>query len=207
MNRDKLKRAEELFLERYPGGFTHPEILEIGKKHPIGKMHTMALEAFAPDKFYNVSEIVENMGKIVSRASMVSMFEKPKFRDFVKSIGSDEKDALAYGLKEILHGESAEGFEVMADILRLEKLAKWSLMTIIPFYYAPQDEVFVKPTTAKGVIEYFELENLVYRPAPTWGFYEEFRRTVIEMRSEMPDLQSPNNAAFTGFLMMSLPLK
>lgn len=207
MNREKLKRAEELFLERYPGGFTNDEILEIGKKHPIDKMHTMTVESFSPDKFYNASEIVENMGKIVSRASMVSLFEKPKFRDFVKSIGSDEKDALAYGLKEILHGDGAEGFEVMADILSMEKLAKWSLMTIIPFYHAPQDEVFVKPTTAKGVIEYFELENLIYKPAPTWAFYKEFRRVVLEMRSEMPDLQSPNNAAFTGFLMMSLPLK
>lgn len=207
MNRDKLKRAEELFLERYPGGFTHPEMVEIGKKHPIGKMHTLALESFAVEKFYNANEIVENMGKIIGRASMVSMFEKPKFRDFVKSIGSDEKDGLAYGLKEILHGDGAEGFEIMADILRMEKLAKWSLMTIIPLYYAPQDEVFVKPTTAKGVIQFFELENLVYKPAPTWAFYEEFRRVITEMKNETSELLSPNNAAFTGFLMMALPPK
>ena len=32
MNLERLKRAEEFFLTRYPGGFSHPEMVAIGKK-------------------------------------------------------------------------------------------------------------------------------------------------------------------------------
>jgi hypothetical protein len=92
----------------------------------------------------------------------------------------------------------------MLSVLQTGKLAKWSLMTILPVYFNPQQEVFVKPTTAKGVIKYFELESLEYKPMPSWEFYKTFRETILEMRSMVDASLAPNNAAFTGFLMMSM---
>ncbi len=93
---------------------------------------------------------------------------------------------------------------MMLDVLKDGKLAKWSLITIIPIYFRPQIEIFVKPTTAKGVIERFELKSLHYKPAPTWAFYKEYRTIINEMKSNVDPSLAPNNAAFSGFLMMSL---
>ncbi len=205
MNVKKLKQLEVNFLERYPGGFKNEEIEVIAKKHKMDKMVQFAQESFSNEAFMRPGDVLEDIGKIVSRASMVSMFEKPKFRDFIKGIGSDEQDALLYGLKERLHGNEQEGFELITDILRSEKLAKWSLVSIIPIYFRPTTEVFVKPTTAKNIIKYLELTSLTYKPAPTWEFYDEFRKQILKMKEIVsPDL-SVNNAAFTGFLMMSMP--
>jgi hypothetical protein len=64
--------------------------------------------------------------------------------------------------------------------------------------------VFVKPTTAKKVIEHLELENLEYKPQPSWEFYSEFRRQVQLMKQQVDPNLAVNNAAFTGFLMMTL---
>jgi hypothetical protein len=144
------------------------------------------------------------MVKIVSRSSMVSVFEKPKFRDYAKSLSSKSKEVIARGLEELLYGVQPQGFEAMVEVLRTGKLAKWTLMTIIPVYHRPDFEVFIKPTTVKGIITYFELENLQYKPTPSWSFYSDFRAILNEMKTMVDPSLSPNNAAFSGFLLMVL---
>lgn len=204
MNLEKLKQAELAFLNQYPGGFQHPELLAVGKKHKMDKMIELARDSFSTDNFNDPEQIVEMMTKVISRSSMVSMFEKPKFRDFAKALTAHDVAQLANGLEELLSGDQLNGFEMMLEVLRTGKLAKWSLITVCPVYFNPDHEVFVKPTTAKGVIDYFELEPLQYKPAPTWAFYETYRAIINQMKAEVNESLSPNNAAFTGFLMMSL---
>ncbi len=204
MNLKKLKQAEAAFLNSYPGGFQDPAMQAIGKRHQVEKMTVFAQDVFKKSRFSKHDVIAENMVKVVSRASMVSMFEKPKFRDFVKELGSKDIRRLSNALKEQIHGNEQKGFEAMLDILRPAKLAKWSLMTIIPNYYAPNDEVFVKPTTAKGVIAYFELDDIEYKPTPTWAFYKNYRAQILAMRKMVGPTLTPNNAAFCGFLMMTM---
>lgn len=203
MNRQKLKRAEARFMERYPGGFSHPEMQAIGKKHRVGKMVDMAHSEFAREKFRDPEAVAEAMVKMVSRSSLISLFEKPRFRDTVRIMAHSEKDLLTSGLDEFLHGNQQNGFDAMTATLAPWKLAKWSLLTVIPNYYRPEDEVFVKPTTAKGVIDYFELKGLTYSPQPSWDFYQRFREAILTMKPSVDVSLAPSNTAFLGFLMMS----
>ena len=91
---------------------------------------------------------------------------------------------------------------MILDLLKSGKLAKWSLMTVCQTYFHPQRDVFIKPTTVKGVIEYFELENLHYKPTPSWAFYEAYRTAFHEMKFKVDKSLSPTNPAFSGFLWM-----
>lgn len=202
MNLDKLKEAESAFLYKYPGGFDNPEIQTIGKKHRMSKRITQAQACFAVSKFRDQEEICADMTKVVNASSMVSLFEKPKFRDLLKILNNKQKSILSHGLKNFLHGNQEKGFNDMLEILRSGKLAKWSLMTIIPNYYHPEQEVFVKPTTTKGVIATFELEGLIYKPQPSWEFYQRYREALLEMKDLVDSSLTPSNAAFSGFLMM-----
>lgn len=204
MNEKKLHQAEKDFFERYPGGFAHPEMIAIRKHHKLDRMVELAQESFAERNFRSPDQIVENMVKIITRSSLISMFEKPKFRDFARSLPPLERQDLARSLKELLHGNEQTGFEIMLSILRTWKLAKWSLMTICQAYYRPQVEVFIKPTTAKGIIQTFELEDLQYNPSPTWDFYERYRAVINEMKTKVDPSLSPYNIAFTGFLMRNI---
>jgi hypothetical protein len=204
MNLDKLKDAEAQFLQLYPLGFDDPEMAKIGKKHQMSQRIEQCQSAFAELEFNKPHIIVDNMIKQVSRSSMVSMFEKPKFRDWAKSLPGGDVDRLSEALFEQLHGNQQQGFEAMLDLLRQQKLAKWSLMTILPNYVKPDDEVFVKPTTAKGVIAHFELPDLVYKPQPSWSFYAEYRAQILAMKQHVDPTLQRSNAAFCGFLMMSM---
>ena len=203
MNLKKLREAESLFLHKYPGGFANEEMVKVGKKHNVDKLSEFAAQALAKKAFVNQGAVLDDVVKIVSRSSMVSMFEKPKFRDYVNGMNRDDREFLAGGFKRLLHGKQEKGFNDILDVLTEGKLAKWSLMTICPLYYKPRSEVFVKPTTTKNVIKQFELQDLIYKPRPSWAFYASYRDAIGLMKSKVSPSLSPNNAAFTGFLMMT----
>ncbi len=204
MNLTNLRTAEAEFLQRYPGGFANEEIVEIGKKHRVDKRSEEAAERLAEPKFARTGQVLDDIVKIVSRSSMVSLFEKPKFRDYVNGLSRDDRAFLAAGYKQLFHGDQAQGFNDVLDVLSEGKLAKWSLMTICLFYLHPQTDVFVKPTTTKNVIRVLHLDDLVYKPRPSWSFYEAYRDTINELKTKVDPSLSPNNAAFTGFLMIAL---
>jgi hypothetical protein len=205
MNLERLKRAEAAFLQRFPGGFDNPEIIATRvRKHKPDQMIALAQECFAKRNFKLPELIVRNMVKMISRSSIISVFEKPRFRDFAEALSPDERQFLSTSLNELLHGNEQTGFEMVLDLLKEAKLAKWSLMTVCQTYFHPQRDVFVKPTTVKGVIAYFELKHLEYKPTPSWTFYDAYRSTFYEMKSNVDPSLSPTNAAFSGFLWMTI---
>jgi hypothetical protein len=207
VNVDRLHAAEADFLGLYPEGFRDPGLAAIGRRHNVDKLTAQAQEAFRKPAFARTANVIDDLVRIVGRSSMVSMFEKPKFRDAVAGMDSDERAALADALKRMLHGTGASprrGFETMVDLLLPARLAKWSLVTCVPYYVHPDAEVFVKPTTAKGVIDFFELDVPPYRPVPYWAFYTAYREKILEMKGLVRPELAPNNAAFSGFLMMTM---
>ena len=204
MNFEKLKAAEAQFLQLYPLGFDDPEMQIIGKKHRMPQMIEQCQNLFAELAFNKPHVIVEKMVKMISRSSMVSMFEKPKFKDWAKSLSGGDIDRLSESFYQQLYGKQRQGFEAILDLLRTQKLAKWSLISILPNYVHPDDEVFVKPTTAKGVIAFFELEGLLYKPLPSWDFYQNYKHQILQMKQHVDPTLTTSNAAFSGFLMMSM---
>jgi hypothetical protein len=148
------------------------------------------------------------MVKIVSRSSVISVFEKIRFREFADTLFPEERKLLSHGLEELLHSNEQLGFETILSLLKSRKLARWSLMTICQTYFHPQRDVLVKPATVKGIIQYFELKELQYKPTPSWDFYAAYRSSIHEMKSIVamdhdPSLLAPTNAAFSWFLLLS----
>ncbi|MBP1764319.1 MAG: hypothetical protein H6Q65_1377 [Firmicutes bacterium] len=204
MNQMKLKEAQEQFFRRYPDGFSDSQMIAITKKHKVEKMKKMAQDSFALEQFASPANIVASMSKIVSQSSLISVFEKPKFKEFVNSISDQEKEQLAKGLKEFLYGDQEAGFELMAGLLGKYKLAKWPLLTVYGIYFRPDEEVFIKPTTVKKIIECFELTGLTYSSAPTFAFYQAYREQIKQLKQRAEVSLQVDNAAFCGFLMLSI---
>ena len=204
MNREKLKAAEADFLHAYPAGFADPAIQALTKKHNVNKLVEFSQANLTRVNFNRPDFISETLLQIVSRSSMVSRFEKPPFKDFLRALSSPEKKALAYAVEQRLFGRKQRGFDEMLGMLLHHKVAKWAIMSAVPFYFAPRREVFVKPTTAKGILAFLEVENLQYQATPSWEFYRGYRSLLGEIKKQVSPSLSPNNAALSGFLMMSL---
>lgn len=205
MNLDKLKEAEEAFLAKYPGGFANPDLMAIrNRKHRPDEMIALARQSFSKAHFTIPEMIVQNMLTVITRSSIVSVFEKARFRDFARTMGPRQIGLLSRGLEELLHGDEQSGFDRLLASLGEGKLAKWTLMTVCQTYFHPQRHVFIKPTTVKGVIAYFELQGLSYRPRPSWAFYQAYRSAFHEMKSLVDPSLAPTNPAFSGFLLISI---
>jgi len=202
MRRDLLIAAQKEFLKLYPDGFENPEMQVHVKKHKIEKMHDFAFESFGKEKFEDFDKVFQNLVKTITRASVVSIFEKVKFRDFAKTMTTDQKLRITDGLYDLLHGDKKAGFTKMTDVLIEDKLAKWPILTVIPYYYDTQGEIFIKPTTVKGVIKMFGLDGVVYNSKPTYEFYELYRKEFLKMKEIVEPCVAPENGAFSGFLMM-----
>lgn len=205
MHLKRLQFAEQDFLNEYPGGFDHPEFVAIRKKHNVNKLSEFCQDALKKTRFKQTDQILEDWMKIISRSSMISMFEKPRFKSFINTRNSDEKKALVDSLKMLIHGKKQQGFELQRELLKQDKLAKWSIISAAPAYYNMQEEIFMKPTTVKGIVNYYELEGITYKPTPSWDFYEKYKNYILEMKQHVSEDLSPNNPAFCGFLMMTLP--
>ena len=116
MNIKKLREAEALFLQRYPGGFASEEMVKIGKKHNVDKLSEFAATALAKKNFTQQGAVLDDIVKIVTRSSMISMFEKPKFRDFVNGLNRDDRAYLRTGFQRLLHGKQEQGFQEVLDV-------------------------------------------------------------------------------------------
>lgn len=202
MNIEKLKDAEGIFMMRYPGGFENPEMMEIAKKHKLGVIEKFAKESFTKSSFKNRGDVVESYIKLIAKSTMVSLFEKPKFRDGVHSMTMEEKEELSNGMYELLYGDEKAGFEKVVKVLSYYKLAKWTVVSCLLYYMDPTYQVFVKPTTVKNIIKYFELDELKYDAKPTYEFYSKLREIINDMKKHVDMSVCPNNAAFTGFMMI-----
>lgn len=205
MNLQKLKEAEAYFLELYPQGFEDVALLPIIKRHNTAKIGEQVRELFTKENLTQPDIICENFAKIASKSTLISLFEKPKVRDMVKSMRIERRDMFAIGLYELLYGDKKEGFETLVEVLSFYSLAKWSLVTLIPYYFYRDKEFFIKPTTTKNVINFFEIEGLAYKSKPSYEFYAAYKKVLESMKAKVSQNISPNdNAGFTGFLMMAM---
>jgi hypothetical protein len=129
---------------------------------------------------------------------MVYLFEKPKFRDAVKAMPFEDKEMLVIGLKEFLHGDEEQGFNLSLQVLLKYRVAKWPLLTVCPCYYRPILDLLIKPTTVKNIIKNFEVEGLIYHSPPSYNFYKSYRELINSMKKEVDSSLSPDNAAFSA---------
>ena len=53
MNLERLLTAEAVFLDRYPGGFSHPDMIAVGKKHRVDQVAELTQTLLARGKFSN----------------------------------------------------------------------------------------------------------------------------------------------------------
>jgi len=205
MNLHKLQEAEAYFLELYPQGVEDVGLQPIIKRHNTAKIGEQVREMFAKENFTQPDIICENFVKIVSKSTLISLFEKPKVRDMIKAMRMERRDMLCIGLYEMLYGDQKEGFETMVEVLSFYSLAKWPIITLIPYYFYRDKEFFIKPTTTKNIIAFFEIESLVYKPKPSYEFYVQYKKILESMKANVGEkISHDDNAAFTGFLMMAM---
>lgn len=206
MNINKLIRLESDFFLHYPKGFDSEEMVDIKKKHNLNKVSDYLKKVCSKENMKLGLSVYSDIVKVVSKSSMVSVFEKMKFRDLSKELDDLDKHFLLDSVYELIHGNEEQGFNMLKSLLEPYKLAKWPILTVWRAYWNLDYDVFVKPTTVKKIIKYLELEDIAYTPKASYEFYDKYRTHINELKKHVVKSLRPNNPAFSGFLMMTILL-
>ena len=204
MNLDKLKDLESEFLAMYPEGFKDETFFPKIQKFNPQKLEDFAKNQLKKENFSNPNLLIEGFFKTVQKSVMVSLFDKLKLKDAIASLNSYEKDMLSIEIYELLYGNKKDGFEGLVEFLAQYNLAKWTIISVAPYCINRHSEYFIKPTTTKMVIKYFELQDLVYKPKPSFEFYKKYTKALDEMKLNLDDSLTFDNVAFTSFLKIAI---
>lgn len=204
MNLEKLKDLESEFLHSYPEGFKDESFFPSIQKFNPQKLENFAKDMLKKENFSNPNLFIEGFFKVVQKSVMVSLFDKLKLKDALATLNSYEKDMLSIEIYELLYGNKKDGFEGLVDFLAQYKLAKWTIISVTPYCINRHSEYFIKPTTTKMIIKYFELQDLVYKPKPSFEFYKKYTKALDEMKINLHDSLTFDNVAFTSFLKVAI---
>lgn len=206
MNIDRLKELESEFLFRFPKGFEDSNFFPTMKKFKPEKLEAFVHENLKKEDFSNPNLVIQSFFKVIQKSVLVSLFDKLKFKDMIVSLNSYEKDMLSIEIYELLHGDKKEGFEGLVEFLTQYNLAKWTIISVVPYYMNRQKEYFVKPTTTKNILRYLDINDIKYKPKPSFEFYEKYSNYLDGMKANVENTLSFDNAAFTGFLKVAIEM-
>lgn len=133
MDIKKLKELEKEFLDRFPKGFEDEHFFPTMKKFKPQKLEEFAKDVLIKERFSNPSEVIDSFYKVIQKSIMVSLFDKLKLKDTLATLNSYEKDMLSIEIYELLYGNKTEGFEGLVEFLKDYQLAKWTLISIVPY--------------------------------------------------------------------------
>ena len=204
MNIEKLKDYETEFLSQYPEGFDDKNFFATMKSFNPLKLEAFAKEALKKENFQNPSLVVEGFFKVVQKSVFVSLFDKLKLKDMIATLNSYEKDMLSIELYELLYGNKKNGFEGLVEFLAEYKLAKWTIISVVPYTINRDGDYFIKPTTTKNIIKTFDLEDMIYKPRPSYEFYNKYSKALNKMKKSVHKSLSPDNVGFTAFLKVAM---
>ncbi len=206
MNIDRLKELESEFLYQYPEGFEDSYFFPTMKKFNPEKLQLFTENNLRKEDFSNPNLVLENYFKVIQKSVLVSLFDKLKFKDMLLSLNSYEKDMLSIEVYELLYGNKKEGFEGLIEFLSQYNLAKWTIVSVVPYYLNRQKNYFIKPTTTKKIIKYLEIGDIIYKPKPSYEFYKIYSNYLDEMKKNVDKSLCFDNAAFTAFLKIAIEI-
>lgn len=208
MNLEKLKDCEERFFEYYKDGFEDEKLAKTVKLFNTIKFQTLAKNSFALENFSNFEYISQSFFEILLKSPLISFYERDLIKDALKNFTNYEKDMLSIYLKDLLYEDLEENikdsFDELVELIASKNLAKWHILTLIPYYFAPDKNYFLKPSTTRNIVKYFELENIKYKPRPSFEFYKDYTKNLQKMKNIVNPILRDDNGRFTGFLRLAM---
>ena len=209
-----LRTAKRRFREIFPRGFADPTYLEWerGYKWEAHVAWRHALDRETWSQLLAAREYREIGGRIArwyarSHLNMLALYEWMALREALE----DGRGVLllAPGLYDLLHGagsfgERLEAFTAVLDDVpqRQTRLAKWPIVTLIPFAAQPRRQLIVKPNLMKRAAERLGFP-LDYAPRPNAATYGAVMRAAAWLWRELAPWHPRDLIDIQGFIWVT----
>ena len=215
-----FKQAVEKFFGYFPRGFQDPRFLGNetfkGERFYKWEAHKYFDQNLKGERFRqllktDLAALIKEVERCLGKVNVLHMTESAALRDGLRDSGAAYVmlDALANLLEVSEISESV--YQAYIDsVSRLPaprgKVAKWTIVTIIPFLAQPDRHMFLKPEVTNNAADSLGFD-LNYRPEPNWLTYRCLLRMSTIYRDKLAkygprdfiDVQSFFYAACGGY--------
>ena len=204
---------DDLFLLRFPNGLDDEEFLELGKKHKSSSKilemvkNEIDLESFQLEDNYHVSKNIGLIIKMVTKSTMVSVFEKVAFKNYLADplVHVSFLQSLYAMLKNLNEDTMAE-FVGVLNYRRLDsskKVATWPIVTFFLIYFDEYNEVYIKPTTIRRLAKLLEFD-IKYESTPNYMTYQRVKEMVMAFKKQSILVKNENNINVQAIMYCAL---
>ncbi|PCJ61500.1 MAG: hypothetical protein COA65_00630 [Rhodospirillaceae bacterium] len=144
-----FEAAKNRFLSFFPDGFASEHYLSKERQYKLQAKEL--LDNTVPlDAALNSSGHGEAIRAVFNKTNLISPFEKMRLND---ALLSDQADQFINGAARMASGEIKNGLREMEKSLKPHDVAKWTVVTYLPFLWNPTKHMFLKPTITKDFSE------------------------------------------------------
>jgi hypothetical protein len=177
--------ARAHFLHFFPDGF--PSERYVSNERDYKLQAKKVLEASAPlDAIGRLSHFSQGVAPAFATNLLDQKFEVPRVRDLLNGPSGDDFVHLCAAFAQ---GDRKLALQELDGLLKPHNLAKWVIVTYLPFLWRPEDHMLLKPMVlrefAERVGHRFASD---YRSALKIEVYEALLDLALETRLELADM-------------------
>lgn len=189
--------AKARFLRHFPAGFRDPHYRAMERDYKLAAAEklrtTMPLEAAVEANGAGGAALA-----VFRATNLLSPFEQTRLQAALRGPNADEfiRAVAAFTL-----GETRSGLVRMAQALKPDDIAKWTVVTYLPFLWRPEEHMFLKPEATRDFADRvghpFAHE---YTSELTEATYHSLLDLSRETREQILDLEPADSIDIQSFI-------
>lgn len=206
---ESLPRVIDRFLELFPQGFYGSRYLEEERNYKI-KAHELAASALAEMELQELlssgkyDEVCKRALRVTNSTNLIFPNEKMSLKGGLSSAASQR--CFATTLNALLYSSSPFETRFLQFSQALQEIgaAKWTVASYFPFFVAPNDHMFIKPSVTQKAAEMSAFE-INYRPELNWLTYKSVLDFAHYLRDALVDLKPRDMIDVQSFIWCVAP--
>ena len=141
--------ARARFLRIFPDGFAAEAYLNSERAYKLTAKQKLD-QSLPLESALESSGLGEAALAIFRATNLLSPFEKTRLQDPLRGPNADQ---FVHGAAKFALGDHKAGLLEMTKALKPHEMAKWTVVTYLPFLWQPNSQMFLKPEVTKNYAE------------------------------------------------------
>jgi hypothetical protein len=210
----RYKDIDKYFMKAFPKGLDDPNWLDLSKKHASYKKVIDIFKNELSEENFNeyllresYKPLIDATLSVINKSTMVNLFEKIAFRNFVDS-NANPKDFLEALYNTLYVDYKTHMAALVKELGKFKSLknanaAKWGIVTCFLIHAEPNLHVIVKPTTTKAIALFLNTD-IAYSATPNIESYEKIKNMILDFKKNSALAKGENNIITQAIMYVAI---
>lgn len=185
------------FNKLFPEGFKSAPYLDAERNYKLAAKNVLA-ERLPLDEVFDRTGMGEDALAVFRKTNLLSPFEKTRVQELLRGPASDD---FVRGAAMFANGDVEGGISKMHRSAEAYDVAKWTVLTYLPFFWKPDEHMFLKPEVTKDCSERVgHVFHHVYETSLNLRVYSALLDLVKTAKAELSAYECEDNIDIQSFI-------